>query len=75
MPKDLQNDFFVLEQQAAATMRAGNYELAERLFRLMLETVISSARARSTGAREEKNTQRFFLPQPWVLAYFAESIE
>lgn len=40
IPKDLQNIFSGLEQQAVATLRAGQYELAEKLFRTMLDTIM-----------------------------------
>lgn len=40
LPEDLRSHFYALEQQAASLMRSGHYELAEKIFYAMLETVM-----------------------------------
>lgn len=39
LPEDLRGHFYALEQQATSLMRDGKYEVAEKLFFTMLETV------------------------------------
>jgi hypothetical protein len=45
LPEDLQGDFGSLEQQAVSTMRNGNYELAEKILKAMLETIMKRQEA------------------------------
>ena len=40
LSRDLRSNFIVLEQQANSLLRSGNYELAEKIFRAMLDTVM-----------------------------------
>lgn len=39
IPEDLRGHFKALEQQAVFLMRSGNYELAEKIFQAMLDTI------------------------------------
>ena len=39
LPEDLRGHFYALEQQAVSLMRDGKYEVAERIFSALLETV------------------------------------
>ena len=41
LPEDLKGHFAALEQQAYSLLRTGKYELAEKLYRLMSDTVIN----------------------------------